>query len=101
MNMRWTIISLLALVAHTPVSAKTAVPPTAVVRYSDLDLRTKAGASALRARIDNQVIVLSEGEGWSDQPDLIAARRKAQAQADALIAIARSAAIVKATAERS
>ena len=88
MNARWTIISLLALAAHTPVSARTAEPSRAVVHYSDLDLRTKAGAAALRARLDFEVVALSGGDGWSDRPELVAARKVARAQADALIAAA-------------
>lgn len=102
MNARLLTVSLLALAAHTAAPARTIPLPPAQLSWTDpeapqaavgmagLDLRRAAGAAAFRSRVDRTVVALSGGELVRNRPDVVAARARARAQADAAILAARS-----------
>lgn len=104
MNTRLVAISLFALAAHTPISARSRADvtpvrtssaperdlPTRVVNVGDLNLSHPAGAAELRRRLDRVVVELSGGRDVRHRSDVKAARAKARAQADALIEAAQS-----------
>ncbi|MGI4879518.1 MAG: UrcA family protein, partial [Janthinobacterium lividum] len=58
------LLLILLAVPATSAIASTQLPdaPRAVVRYDDLNLRTSAGAAALRSRIDRTVVRISGGD---------------------------------------
>ena len=77
-----------------PAVAGTEFPPQTTLSIGDLDLRTQAGAEALRRRIDRTVIAISDGDapppGSLIPPiELDAARARGREQANALISAAR------------
>jgi len=54
----------LAATAVAPAFAADEAPPTATVRYGDLDLRTEAGVRRLRVRINGAALAVCVASGF-------------------------------------